>query len=529
MPKKTGRPRLYANARDRQRACRARRKAEAVHQLDAAPAVDAAVDHPDPVGALASWAAETLIVPPGHPRSGQPMALADFAVDWLRASWDAHESALSTARKNAKSAIAAVLALGYLVGPLRRPGWRGAIASLDKNKAGELRRQVKEIAEASGLDVKIRRSPYPGVIESSTGSLDTLSADRTAGHSSGYDLVIVDESGLFPIRARELLAGLRSSVSARNGKIRHISIRGDSPLFREILENPAVTAHVHAAPDGCLINDEAAWRAANPGLGTIKSVDYMRAEVERVAGVPSDEPSFRAYDLNLALSPSREMVCTPRDLEACFVDEAIYAGPVFVGFDIGEAGSGTAAVAFWPETGALRTWLAFGDVPDLAARGRRDGADYLAMARRGELRTYPGRTVPIAEFVLQVEADLGGAEVRSAAADGYKVGELLDCCPWVVQIVRSGVGPSGSQAVRAFQRVILTKTLATEKNLSLASAISESTLRRDGNGNPALDQARRGGRIDVLSAAILAVGEAALCPAPVPLVVYTLAPVGASA
>ena len=457
------------------------------------------------------------------------MALPPFAVAWLRASWDAHESALSTARKNAKSAIAAVVCLGYLCGPLRRPGWRGAVASLDKGKAGELRRQVAEIAKASGLDVKVRRSPYPGVIESSTGSLDTLSADRTAGHASGYDLVIVDETGLFPLRARDLLAGLRSSVSARNGQIRHISIRGNSPLFREILENPSTATAVYAAPAECNIDDEAAWRAANPGLGTIKALDYMRAEVERVAGVPSDEPSFRAYDLNLALSPTREMVCTPSDLEACFVDVAEYRGPCYVGLDIGEASSGTAAVAFWPQTGALRTWLAFGNVPDLVARGRRDGADYAAMARRGELRTYPGRTVPVDVFVLQVEADLDGAEVRSAVADGYRCGELLDVCPWPLEVVRSGTGPSGSAAVRAFQRAVLTKTLATVENLSLTNAIAESTLRRDGNGNPAIDKARSAGRIDVLSAAVLAVGEAALCPVPVPMAVYTLNPAGASA
>ena len=188
---------------------------------------------------------------------------------------------------------------------LRRPGWRGAVASLDKGKAAELRRQVAEIAEASGLDVKVRRSPYPGVIESETGSLDTLSADKNAGHASGYDLVIVDETGLFPLRARELLAGLRSSVSARNGQIRHISIRGDSPFCsRRFWRIRAVVSHVHASPDNCAIDDEAAWHAANPGLGTIKSLAYMRAEVERVAGVASDEPSFRAYDLNLALSQS---------------------------------------------------------------------------------------------------------------------------------------------------------------------------------------------------------------------------------
>ena len=524
-----GRPRKYVNGAARVRAYRARKAAERVHQIGGGPVAISTVDHEDPVGALAEWSRHTLRVPPGHPRAGDPMVLPPFAVAWLRASWDAHESALSTARKNAKSAIAAVVCLGYLCGPLRRPGWRGAIASLDKGKAGELRRQCKEIAEASGLDVKIRRSPYPGVIESSTGSLDTLSADRTAGHASGYDLVIVDETGLFPIRARELLAGLRSSVSARNGKIRHISIRGDSILFREILENKSVVSHVHAAPDDCAIDDEAAWRAANPALGVVKSMAYMREEVARVAGVPSDEPSFRALDLNLALSPTREMVCAPSDLEACFVDEATYDGPVFVGFDIGEASSGTAAVAYWSETGALRTWLAFGDVPDLAARGRRDGADYLAMARRGELRTYPGRTVPIAEFVVQVETDLGGADIRTAVADGYKASELLDVCPWPLEVVRSGVGPSGSQAVRAFQRAILTRTLATVKNYSLTNAIAESTLRRDGNGNPAINQARSGGRIDVLSAAVLAVGEAALCPAPVPLAVYTLTPVGASA
>ena len=36
--------------------------------------------------------------------------------------------------------------------------------------------------------------------------------------------------------------------------------------------------------------------------GLVKSLAYMRAEVLRVAGVPSDEPSFRALDLNLEIS-----------------------------------------------------------------------------------------------------------------------------------------------------------------------------------------------------------------------------------
>ena len=176
----------------------------------------------------------------------------------------------------------------------------------------------------------------------------------------------------------------------------------------------------------------------------------------------------------------------------------------------------------------MQSWLAFGDVPSLIERSRRDGADYAAMERRGELRTYPGRVVPVGEFVEDVETDLSGANVFVAVADGYKAAELQDCCPWPLGLVRSGSGPDGSAAVRAFQRAVLTRAVRTAPNLSLTNAITESTLRRDGNGNPAIDQARARGRIDVLSAAVLAIGAAARWPASAPMAVYTLDAAGAS-
>ena len=445
------------------------------------------------------------------------MELPPFAVKWLRASWEAHEAAISTPRKNGKSAIAAVLALGYLVGPLRRPGWRGAIASVNKEKANELRKQVHAIAVASGLDLRVRRSPYPGVVESPSGTLDTLSADRTAGHAAGYDLVLVDETGLFPLRARDLLAGLRSSVSAKGGQIRHISIRGDSPLFAEILDNPAIVSHVYAAPDDCAIDDPAVWASSNPGLGLVKQITHLRAEVERVKGCQSDEPAFRSLELNQAISPTREMICSPSDLEQCFTDDLEMTGVCFVAFDIGESQSGTSACAYWPESGAMRTWLSFGDKPTLTERGKRDGADYVAMERRGELKTYVGRVVPVEAFIADVRADLAGAHVRSAVADAHRLGEVLDCLPWPLTVVRSGAGPDGSQSVRSFQRAVLTKTLKLKSNLSLSTAIKESTLTRGRTGMPTVDKERSRGRIDTLSAAVLAVGVGAKYRPPPPL------------
>ena len=507
-----GRPTIYASPMsDRERQKRHRDKVKA-EKAKTSPEVD------DPVAALAEWAQETLLVPPGHPLAGKPMSLPDFAIDFLTRSWSSHESALCVARKNGKSAVIAILVLGYLVGPLRQPGWRGCVCSVSLAKAAELRAQVVSIAEASGLVdlLKVRKSPYPGSIEAiGSGSVfDTLSSDRAAGHASGFDLVLVDETGLFPERSRDLLAGLRSSVSAKGGRVLHLSVRGDSPLYREILDNPATTTAIYEAAAGCDLDDVTSWRAANPGLGVIKSIDYMNAEVVRLDGAPGDEPSFRAFDLNQELDPAAEMIVPLETLKQCFVDDGPDAlGYVYLGFDFGEATSLTAAVAVWPQTGLMRTWLACGDNPSLRARSKIDSANYVEMQTRGELKTYPGRVVPVSKFLADVASDLDGHNVAGAAADSYKQSETQDALEragirWPITFRRVGAGRDGGRDIRAFQRLCHQQKIKLKVNLSLTTAISKATIHRDSNGNPGLKRAYHSGRIDVLSAAVIAVGLA---------------------
>ena len=65
-----------------------------------------------------------------------------------------------------------------------------------------------------------RRSPSPGRIESEWGAVDILAADANAGASAGFDLAVVDELGLLKERDRDLIASMRSSVSARDGRTR---------------------------------------------------------------------------------------------------------------------------------------------------------------------------------------------------------------------------------------------------------------------------------------------------------------------
>ena len=172
----------------------------------------------------------------------------------------------------------------------------------------------------------------------------------------------------------------------------------------------------------------------------------------------------------------------------------------------------TAAVAIW-ESGLMEVFAAFPDNPNLMARSQADavGSRYQVMADRGELWTYPGRTTPVGAFLGDVAARLGTIP-HAIAADYYRKTDVLDglsnagITGWPIEWRRMGTGPEGSQDVRAFQRSVLASRLAARTSLLIRSAIGESLIRYDGNGNQSLDRKRQRGRIDVLSAGVLAAG-----------------------
>ena len=351
----------------------------------------------DPAGAVSAWARERLVVPAGHPLAGRPLVLPDFGVAFLRDVFLHREALLCIGRKNAKSAIVAVLLLAHLAGPLRRAGWRAGVGSINRLKAGELMAQMRSIAEASGLmGLVFYKSPAPGRVVGQFGSVDILSADPGAGHASGFDLAIIDEIGLLAERDRGFVAGMRSSTSAKDGRFVSLSIAGDGPYIPEIVErrdDPAVAVHHFTAPEGCALDDPEAWRAANPGLGTIKSYDYMADEARRVLSSPADQAHFRAHELNQPQELTRSMLVSVTDWRACTVPDSgelpPRVGGAFLGFDLGGSTSMTSAVATWA-SGRLETWAALPAVPSLRDRGRADGVGdlYQRMHDRGELREF---------------------------------------------------------------------------------------------------------------------------------------------
>ena len=475
-----------------------------------------------PVGteasAVAEWAAAVLKVPPGHPKAGEPMAVPDYGLAFYASVFDpaCREALLCLARKNAKSGLVAVLLLAFLAGPVRRMGFRAGVVSLTAVKAGELKTQAQEIAEASGLTgVEFLRSPAPGRVVSPFGSVDVLSSDSDAGAASGFDLAIVDEIGLMRERDRPLINGMRSSVSARDGKFLSLSVFGSGPFVPEILArrgDPALAVHLYQPDERASIDDVAAWRAANPGLACgIKSLSYMRDEARRVAVSVADQSSFRALDMNLPGQPSREMAV---DLDSWKAVESLTAakrsGPASIGFDAGGAQSMSAAAAFWPETGRLDTFACFPKTPPLDERGESDGvgALYARAAAAGQLWLLGERVSDLAAFLERIGAALGGSLVSGIAADRFRQSELQEALagarlPWPATW-----RVSLADHLPIFQRRVYGAQIRTRPNLLLLNAIAESEVQREGH-RARLLPARRRARIDPLVAAIHAVSLAA--------------------
>ena len=483
-------------ARERQRRRRVRLKAE--KPVCPAPPPAPAQDRQAPT--VADWSRERLVVPPGHPLAGQPMVLPDYGVEFIRDALKHRESLICLGRKNSKSGIVAVFCLSLLAGPLKRAGLRIGTVSVTREKSAELLRQMQEIAEASRLaGLEFRKSPAPGWVLTPDGSTaEFLSADKSAGHSSGFDYAIADELGLMGERDRELIAGMRTATSARDGRFIALSIRGESPMLEEMIARrdlPTCAVHLYApeVPEGgeIDIHDPAVWAAGNPGIAAgIKSAAYMRDEAARVEATPSDRATFIAFDLNLPQKPTREVIFDVADYRGCCVEDLPpRRGVVCLGLDMGEATAATAAFAVWPETGRAEGWLAFGDNPSPIERGRRDGARYDLMIERGELRTYPGRVTPVAKFLGDVAEDLKGCRVHRLGADGYKDAEVKDFLEdaglrWPYEFRRVGAGKDGGRDVRSLQRLVLNRRLLMLESLAFATAVSNSSLRRDGNGNP---------------------------------------------
>ena len=265
---------------------------------------------------------------------------------------------------------------------------------------------------------------------------------------------------------------------------------------------------------------EKTWRKANPSLGETISLEYFREQFEEARNEPRKENAFRRYHLNQWTEAETAWI-TSVMWEGCDgeIDLASLAGKrCYAGLDLASTTDMNALVLSFPDKDGGFDLLPFFFMPeeDLAAKGRRDGFDYIGAVRDGFIETTPGNVTDY-DFIIKKLED---------SADIYDMAEVA-YDPWQALMVAVVLGSKGmtcvefrqgyktmSPASKEFERLVLAGKMRHGNNPVLRWMASNVSAKTDPAGNIKPDKSTRNARIDGIVAAIMATGRAAVMSKP---------------
>src|SRR6185369_14666447 len=112
-----------------------------------------------------------------------------------------------------------------------------------------------------------------------------LSSEAKTKHGLSPVLIVLDELGQVRGPSDPFSSTLQTAQGAYENAMQLI-ISTQAPTDLDMLSqmidaqaanpDPHIVCHVYAAPEGAAIDDEDAWRAANPALGVFRSLTDMR-------------------------------------------------------------------------------------------------------------------------------------------------------------------------------------------------------------------------------------------------------------
>ena len=477
---------------------------------------------------------ETLRIPEG-PKAGALVKLAPFQKQFVRGALadEINVACLSIGRGNAKTALAAGIALGAVMGVWdAQPRREILIAARTRDQARVgfdfVVGFMRSLPEAEQKLFTVRRSPRLEVEYAGDGGghvIRAIAADGKTALGSAPTLVLMDERGHWTADQGDTLEhALLSGLGKRGGRALIISTSAadDAHPFSVWLdqEQAGVYRQEHRPAPGLPADDLDSLRQANPGAaaGIGASQEWLQGQAPRaIARGGSTLTSFRLYNRNERISgESRDVLLTVDEWLACEVsDVPPRQGQVVIGIDLGGSASMTAAAFYWPATGRLEVLGTFPSRPSLLDRGQNDavGDSYVRMQDRAELSVLGDMTVPVAPWLVEVIKQVEGETVAAITADRYKqaeLGEAIDKAGIRAPVIWRGQGfRDGGEDCERFRRAAYDGKVRTAPSLLLRSAFADAVCLRDPANNLKLAKARSTGRIDAAAATVLAVAEGA--------------------
>jgi len=296
-----------------------------------------------------AFAAEYLRVPKGT-GAREPFRLRDWQLDLVAALYPEgprpRQGLLSMPRGNGKTGLAAVLgAYGLFADEVE--GAQVCIVASDERQAGHVFRAVRRMVELEPrLAEQVQVYQDRLYVPHTDSELRTLPAEP--GALQGWDptLMVVDE---LHVVTEAVWEAVTSAAGKRDRSLTlAISTPADTPesIMWRLVEHARAgnddgfVYREFAAPDGCAVDDEDAWKVANPALGDFLHVDALRATVKTTR-----EPAFRRFRLGQWVGQADSWL--PWGTWDTCADRARIAGPgerIVAAFDGSASGDSTALV-----------------------------------------------------------------------------------------------------------------------------------------------------------------------------------------
>ena len=357
-------------------------------------------------------------------------------------------------------------------------------------------------------------------------------AKRALGLGANVRLIVADEPGSWPVTAGLRLwnaictsTGKRKTTVIAIGTLAPAPLTGPGSFWPDLIKQGSGEGR-HVA---LLQADPAKWRdfdevlRVNP-VSSINPFLRQTLELEHAAALKSERAArtFRQFRLNipgetvdsqpLITNAEWERVCA-RPVPAC-------EGRPVIGVDLGGTRSWSSACAVFP-TGRIESWASAPGMPSLASQEHEDhvadGA-YAELVAAGGLSVDAGRAVPSVERLL---SRIWAWEPAAVVCDNYRAPELYQVVSGRVRVIeRAKSGGESTSNVQSLRALLLdTEAGATEPSRALLAAAWAQTnlvISNDGLTKVTkLDQRRS--RDDAAAALLLAAGEQARRPAPLPL------------
>lgn len=471
---------------------------------------------------------ERYVLVPDGAQVGQPLVLAEFQKQFIRDVYDnpagTRRAILSQGRKGGKTALIAALLLVHLIGPEAKQNSQIVSGAMSRDQSAlvfNLACKMVQLSPKLSSIVRIVPSGKRLIGLPLNVEFKALAADGKTAMGISPVLIIGDEWGQVRGPQSDFIDSLLTAQGAHKDPLQLIistQAANDADWLSVQIDDakasadPRIVCHLYAAPDGCDLLDESAWKAANPALGTFRSLDDLREQLTQAARMPSMEASARNLLLNQRISTISPFI-SPTVWKSCAGPVQPFDGPVWCGIDLSARLDLTAMVIvgqvddvwhvqayFWtPEQG-------------LADRARRDRAPYDTWARQGLLRATPGASVDYEHVAADIAEILSDLDVQAIAFDRWRVDLLkkeFDRLGVDLPLVEHGQGfRDMSVALDALEAELLNGRIAHGGNPVLTMCAANAVVTKDPAGGRKLDKAKATGRIDGLQALAMAMGVA---------------------